>query len=229
MDSIQAKQLCVNCTKGGGITICVGCQGCFCKGHFQEHRQTLDEEMDRVCQQQEYLYKTLTGNSVVHPLLSHIDDWEQSSIRKIQEVAEKARNDLTRFMNEMKAQLKQALLKIKSELESSREADDYTEIELTNWIEQLEKLRRMFEKPPAIEIVDDQAQPLIRIVQRKGFETKKKTETTLVSALPKTLNTIATASFIPTELPTKLDSTTNYNRKPDNQQFAAPGAFKELD
>ncbi|CAF2709641.1 unnamed protein product [Rotaria sp. Silwood2] len=168
MDSVQAKQLCVNCTKGGGITICVGCQGCFCKSHFIDHRHSLDDEMDRVSQQQDYLYKSLTENNVVHPLLSHIDDWEQSSIRKIQEIADKARSDLSRFMNEMKSQLKQSLLKIKSEIESGREADDYTELELTDWMEQLEKLRRIFEKPPAIEIVDDQSQPLIRVIQRKG-------------------------------------------------------------
>ncbi|CAF1069974.1 unnamed protein product [Rotaria sordida] len=169
--------------------------------------------MNRVSQHQDYLYRSVTGNNAAHPLLSHIDDWEQSSIRKIQEVAEKARNDLARYINDMKSQLKQSLLKLKGELETGREADDYTEIELTDWMEQLEKLRRMFENPPAIEIVDDQAQPLIRVIQRKGFETKKISDTHVASALSKTTSTIVSASFITKEVPTKLDTTANYNKK----------------
>ncbi|CAF2709655.1 unnamed protein product [Rotaria sp. Silwood2] len=169
MGPVQVKQRCVKCTKGEGIIICVGCQGCFCKSHFIDHRQNLDDEMGHVNQQQDYLYKSLTENNFVHPILSHIDDWEQSSIRKIHEAADKARIDLEAFMIEMKSELKQSLLEIKSELELSREADNYTEIELKNWTEQLEKLRRMFEKPPAIEIVHDHAQSPIRIIQRKGL------------------------------------------------------------
>ncbi|CAF4439675.1 unnamed protein product, partial [Rotaria magnacalcarata] len=83
---------------------------------------------------------------------------------------EKARTDLAKYIDEAKTQLTQSLNKIKNELASSRASDDFTEIELKQWNAQLEKLGRMLEKPPSIDIVeDDQSQSFIRIIQRKGI------------------------------------------------------------
>ena len=55
-------------------------------------------------------------------------------------------------------------------LKSSRESDDYTEIELEKWIQQLKQLRISFENPSNIEIIDDDpSQPVIRLIQLKEY------------------------------------------------------------
>ncbi|CAF1455635.1 unnamed protein product [Rotaria sordida] len=164
----RAKKPCIKCDKGAGIIICGGCEEWFCTKHIIEHRQDLGEKMDHVGQQHDFLQKKLTETNVIHPLHSRINEWENASIKKIQEVAKKARTDLERYLNETKTELRESLGKIKNELASSRQSDDYTEIELREWTDELNKLRQLLEKPSTIDIVeDDQSQSLIRVVQQK--------------------------------------------------------------
>ncbi|CAF1160027.1 unnamed protein product [Rotaria sordida] len=182
-----------------------------------------------VGEQRDYLHKNLTENSVSHSFLSCIKDWEKTSIRKIQEVAEKPKSDLALYMNETKSQIKQSLNNIKNELELSRKLDNYTGIEWTEWMEQLEELRQMFEKSSTIDIVEDNpSQPFIRVIRRKNFETKKKSKTAITSALLKTDYNIGDTSYTTRELLTRLNTMTKSNKKPVNQQFAAPGVHKQL-
>ncbi|CAF1250979.1 unnamed protein product [Rotaria magnacalcarata] len=170
MASARNKKPCVKCPKNAGIATCGGCQAWFCTKHFIEHRQGLGEAMERIGQQHDDLHKDLDENNIGYSLLSQINAWEQTSLSRIQEVAEKARTDLAKYIDEAKTQLTQSLNKIKNELASSRASDDFTEIELKQWNAQLEKLGRMLEKPPSIDIVeDDQSQSFIRIIQRKGI------------------------------------------------------------
>ncbi|CAF3713126.1 unnamed protein product [Rotaria socialis] len=172
MASARSKKPCVKCPKNAGIATCGGCQAWFCTKHFIEHRQGLGEAMERIGQQHDDLHKNLDANNIGYSLLSQINAWEQTSLNRIQEVAEKARIDLAKYIEEAKTQLTQSLNKIKNELTSSRASDDFTEIELKQWNAQLEKLGRMLEKPSSIDIVEgDQSQPLIRIIQRKGIFT----------------------------------------------------------
>lgn len=171
MTSARNKQPCIKCTKTTGIATCGGCHAWFCTKHFIEHRQNLGEQMEKIGQQHDDLHKNLDINSVSHPLLSQIDNWEIESIRKIHEVAAKARNDAEKYINETKIQLAQSLSKLRDELSASRSSDDFTEIELAQWNVQLEKLRRALESPSAIDVVvTDLSQPLIRVIQRKGMK-----------------------------------------------------------
>ncbi|CAF2951266.1 unnamed protein product [Rotaria sp. Silwood2] len=168
MATNRAKQPCIKCDKGAGITICGGCQEWFCVKHFTEHRQSLGEEMDRVGQQHDFLYRTLTENNVTHPLHLRINDWETTSIKKIQEVAEKARTDLERCLSETKIQLKESMDKIKNELASSCVSEDYTETELREWAEELNKLRQLLETPSNFDVVEDnQSHPFIQVIPQK--------------------------------------------------------------
>ncbi|CAF1184646.1 unnamed protein product [Rotaria sordida] len=166
----RAKKPCVKCDKGAGITICGGCEEWFCAKHFTEHRQGLGEKMDHVGQQHDFLQNKLTETNVTHSFHSHINEWETASIKKIQEVAKKARTDLEKYLNETKTELRESLGKIKNELASSHQSGNYTEIELKEWTDELNKLRQLLEKPSTIDIVEDsQSQPLIRVVQQKSL------------------------------------------------------------
>lgn len=169
MESARVKPPCITCNKAIGITTCGGCQQWFCAKHFNEHRQSLGQEMERIGRKHDHLYKNLAVKNDVHPLFAQINNWEKESIKKIQAVAGKARSELAKYLNETKFQLQESLTKIKDELAASRASDDYTEIDLTGWSDQLQILRQMLEKPSSIDIIeDDQSQPFIRVVQQKG-------------------------------------------------------------
>ncbi|CAM4820418.1 unnamed protein product [Rotaria magnacalcarata] len=171
MATSRPKEPCAKCDKGPGIAICGGCEKWFCRKHFMEHRDGLGEEMDRVGQQHDLLHKQLAEDNVTHAFHLRINEWENASINKIRKVAEKARTDLEKYLNNTKTELKNSLGKIRVELATSRESDDYTETDLTNWIENLKKLRQLLENPPSIDILeDDQSLPLIRVGPPKKKE-----------------------------------------------------------
>ncbi|CAF1568931.1 unnamed protein product [Rotaria magnacalcarata] len=169
MATVRPKQPCVKCDKGPGIAMCGGCEKWFCRKHFMEHRDSLGEEMDRVGQQHDLLHKQLAEDNVMHAFHLRINKWESSSINKIRQVAEKARTDLEKYLNNTKTELKNSLGKIRVELATSRESDDYTETDLTNWIENLNKMRQLLEKPSSIDILEnDQSLPLICVGSLKS-------------------------------------------------------------
>jgi hypothetical protein len=168
MTSTSVRQPCIKCGKGLGITTCGGCQEWFCTKHFVEHRQELATQMDHVGQEHDLLQRDLDQENITHPLLACINEWEKKSIKKIKAAAEKARVNLRKYLGGTKNQVKISLCQVNNDLQSSRESDDYTEVELEKWIKQLKQLRTMLEKPSTIEILgEDQTQSVIRLIQLK--------------------------------------------------------------
>jgi hypothetical protein len=151
--SSNVKQSCVKCEKGGGIAICSGCQQQFCVKHFIEHRQEMAIRMDQIGQEHDLLRRDLSKEIPEHPLIARINTWEQESITKIQVTAEVARADLRQLLDRTNNELKISVDKITSELQSSQELDDYTEIELDKWMKKLKELRTVLETPVNSEIL----------------------------------------------------------------------------
>ncbi len=175
MASATIRQACTKCSKGLGITTCGGCQEWFCTKHFIEHRHELATQMDSIGQEHDLLQRDLNQENMTHPLLSRINDWEQKSIDKIRIAAEVARADLQKYLDHIKEQIKTSLCQVTNNLQSSRQADDYTEIELEKWIQQLKELRMMLEKPSTIEILDDnQTEQSIQLIQLQKNDTDSK-------------------------------------------------------
>jgi hypothetical protein len=206
MASALVKQPCIKCPKGAGITTCGGCQQWFCTRHFIEHRQELATQMDQIGQEHDLLQRDMIQENGEHPLLSRINDWEQTSIATIQEAAAQARIDLRKSINHTKNQVKTSLGQVTKQFESSRQSDDYTEMDLNKWIEQLAELRWMLETPSTIEIVDDdQTRPIIRRIQLKERQTTSK-----CSIVRKLSATCDRCSLEPGEaLPIQTPSTTS--------------------
>jgi len=156
MASALVKKPCTKCNKGGGVTTCDGCQQSFCIKHIIEHRQELAVQLDNVGQEHDLFRRDLTQDNIVHPLLIRIDEWEQESITKIQVAAEAARADLRQLLDQTTNKLKLSVDRITNEMQSCREMDDYTEIDLFKWIEELKELRKLSETQLIIEIVEDE-------------------------------------------------------------------------
>jgi len=172
MAAALVKKPCTKCDKGGGVTTCDGCQQSFCIKHIIEHRQELATQLDDVGQEHDLLRRDLTQDNVTHPLLICIDEWEQESITKIQVTAETARADLRLLLDQAKNELKTSVDKMTNEMQSCRESDDYTEIDLLKWTEGLKELRQLLERQLTVEIVEDESRStsisMIKVREQKS-------------------------------------------------------------
>jgi hypothetical protein len=153
--SVQKKPCC-KCNKGAGVFTCDGCQQSFCRKHTDEHRQELSIQMDSIGQEHDVFQRDLNKEMHPHPLLSRIDEWERESIKKIQQVAKQTRVDLKELIDQNRKVLKTSMNQLTDELQSSRDSEDYTEIDLKRWLNRLKELRNELEKPLALNIIDDE-------------------------------------------------------------------------
>lgn len=155
MASTTTKQACTKCNKGGGIAMCNGCERSFCVKHFVEHRQELSQQMDGIAQEHDLLRQDMNSQGNGELLLKQIDQWEQKAIEQIQAHARKVRLDLRQLLEQRKNQLQTSVNKLTEELRSCRESDDYTELEMKRWTEQIETLRQRNENSLHIHTQDE--------------------------------------------------------------------------
>ena len=91
----SAKARCATCGKGNGVCKCEGCSQKFCEIHFNEHRGSLKQQLDNIADRRNILQDTITGtDDLLEPLISKIDIWENKAIKKVQHMANEARNKL---------------------------------------------------------------------------------------------------------------------------------------
>ncbi|UJR15768.1 hypothetical protein I4U23_002702 [Adineta vaga] len=148
----STKRVCAKCNKGAGTAMCYGCEQAFCTKHFLEHRQDLSQQMEYIGQEHDVLQRDLTHDQSTHSLLTRINQWEQESITKIQIAAKAARITLQQLLNRPKHNLQTSVSKITEELQSSRELDDYTELDIKRWTDQLQEFRKVLDCPVSINI-----------------------------------------------------------------------------
>jgi hypothetical protein len=166
MASATTKRTCAKCNKGGGTAMCYGCEQAFCTKHFIEHRQELSQQMDNIGQEHDVLRRDLTNEQAIHPLLARINQWEQESITKIQTAAKSARSDLQQLLNRAKNNLKTSVSEMTEKLQSSRDSDDYTELDIKKWTDQLQEFRKMLDTPTTVNIdYENDARSVVRLIK----------------------------------------------------------------
>ncbi|CAF1103711.1 unnamed protein product [Adineta ricciae] len=173
MASVITKKPCLKCDKGAGVTTCDGCQQTFCIKHIIEHRQELTGQLDNVGHEHDLFRQDLMHETSAHPLLVRIDEWERESITKIQVTAETARADLRLLLEQNKTQLKESMDKITKEMQAGRELDDFTEIDLLRWTEELKHLRELLDAELHVRLIEDPSRstsvPMIKISEEQGL------------------------------------------------------------
>ena len=157
MASAAVYDHCKECENG--VTTCNGCREHFCVEHFVNHRQELDARMDEVGQKYNVLKQDLEQDAMIHPFLSRIERWREESMKKVNDTARKAQADLQNYIFRRTDQLKQLLNQMNGELKTTYGSQNYTEEQLNTWMQRLEELRNMLEKPSNIEIVEEDMQP----------------------------------------------------------------------
>jgi hypothetical protein len=167
MATAQRKP-CSKCEKGVGIFTCDGCQQSFCRKHADEHRQELATQMDVIGQEYDVIQRDINRETDEHPLLRRIDAWERETINKIHQVANQARTELNQLTSETKQELRTIMNILTNELQSSRESEDYTELDLKRWINQLNELRQDLEQSMNMYSIDNDGQrSVIRLIKVK--------------------------------------------------------------
>jgi tRNA U34 2-thiouridine synthase MnmA/TrmU len=93
MASASPERPCVTCNKGNnGIFKCEGCTQEFCTTHATGHRKILYHQLEEILAEHDTLQDIITANKdQVYSLTSYIDEWERTSMKKIQQMAKETR------------------------------------------------------------------------------------------------------------------------------------------
>ncbi|UJR38058.1 hypothetical protein I4U23_030740 [Adineta vaga] len=163
--SKPTKKVCATCHKGGDVFMCRGCRQIFCPQHVDEHREKVAKDVEKLAEEHEFLQRDMNREKEVELLSSMIDTWEQESVRKIHETAATARLNLQQWLERNNTEVKIPFEKITSEVRACQKAEDYTEVDLKRWIQQLEEYRNKMEKAPIIDILDDEESDCIHLIK----------------------------------------------------------------
>ena len=175
--SVTGKKQCVTCNKNGGVMICGGCEESFCGKHSAEHRHELSNQLDEIIQKHDLLQEELLQMSTENTLLMEINTWEKESIARIQANARTVREELQQGFERSRMKILKTCRDIAQNLRTSREADDFSEPDLRQWMEQLRKLKLELNSPSTFKLLHDQYSsiPLIKI--EDIISTRKETNT----------------------------------------------------
>lgn len=155
MIDVNQKQ-CSICARNTGVMTCSGCQQVFCGKHSLEHRQQLASQLDGMIREHDSLRPELERTPKDQTLSDRIDAWERESIAKIQTAARTARQDLLTMLEKAKEPRARIYQDMMAKLRSSREADDYSEIELKRWMKQLQQLKSDMTGPSPLKLVENE-------------------------------------------------------------------------
>ena len=162
-----AKKLCAPCNKMTGILVCVGCQQGFCGKHLVEHRQELAVKLDGIMQEHDTLQQELQQpSSKKNALLERITAWEVESVAKIRIAADNARRSLDEMLERSKEDVVKACRDMTETLRSSREADDFSEGDLTQWMKQVKALQKEIRRPSSVNLVYEESSVIPWIVMK---------------------------------------------------------------
>ncbi|CAF0937684.1 unnamed protein product [Rotaria sordida] len=158
MATATDKNLCTICNKERRTVKCEGCSQNFCYNHLENHRQELSKQLDDVEVAHDLFRQTLTekiSQPQKHPLIEQINKWEYESINKIRQTAEEARQFLFKHTTRHITQIEDGLNKLTDQLRQCRQDNDFVEIDVYKWEEQLARLQEELSRPANIRVRQD--------------------------------------------------------------------------
>ena len=138
------NKACATCGTTAGIFTCRGCAEHFCLLHTNEHRDKLELRMDELILHHNQFQERISesrGTQYQHRLFQLIDQWEQQSIEKIQQVANDTRQQLSIALRNRTDELRETSSSVMHVLIEARENGEFFEQDLQQWAEQLQQLQ----------------------------------------------------------------------------------------
>ncbi len=164
MATAAGKTRCVICDKKKATFKCGGCLQEFCFKHVKGHRQELNNQLDEIEVNRDIFRQSLTQQIEQpnnHILIQQIDEWERNSIKNIQQTAEETRQILLNNINEYSHQIIIKLNELTNQLRQTRQENDFNEIAVRHFDEELKLLTKELTKPSHISIQEN-SQPFIK-------------------------------------------------------------------
>ncbi|CAF4414098.1 unnamed protein product [Rotaria sp. Silwood2] len=128
-----------------GTLKCEGCSQIFCRKHVNEHRDLLSHQLDEIVLEHDILHQMILEDKNKENnnqfLLKEIDKWEQESIKKIQQTANEARQQIEKLIGSQQEMISKELHHLAEKLRKARIDDDFVETDLRKWTNMLEKLK----------------------------------------------------------------------------------------
>jgi chromosome segregation ATPase len=150
---------CSVCRKGAGTCFCPGCKAYFCDDDFKDHRGMLINELDELTVDRNDLQKKLnriTSNKETGGhLLSQIDEWQQTTIEKVKQVAEQARQQIFQIMNLKREEITRQFQTMTQEITQLRDTRGVVEHDLARLKQHIDQLNEDLEElsqPSTIEV-----------------------------------------------------------------------------
>jgi hypothetical protein len=165
--SINTKKPCSKCGSEVWVFQCDGCHASFCVKHAGDHRVELTAQLNNIQEQHNHLQHIYNQHEKrqEHPLFSQIDVWEHDTIAKIMQTAQTARDELRKLLDELNNRMKILLNQFNNQIQTGRQTENYTEIELDQWKEQLINIKKQLETPSNIELIPDNNLPPIHLIK----------------------------------------------------------------
>ena len=158
MASVTGKERCFMCGKEKATLRCGGCLREFCFNHLGDHRQELLRQFDDLevnCD----IFRHSLNQHIEQPknnnLIQDIDQWEHNSLQIIRQTAEEARQRLIKNSEDYNHQLEVKLNELIKQLQESRQQNDFNEINLRQFHDELDKLTKELNTPSNIFIREE--------------------------------------------------------------------------
>jgi len=155
MATETSKIYCVKCGKEKATSKCTGCLQDFCYNHFKDHHRELNKQLDEIEINRDVFRQKLhtkINQTNSKSLSKQIDQWEEDSIKIIQQTANECRKNLLQHATKDIYQIKSDLDKLTDQLEEMRRENDFNEIDIDQFRETLSLLTEELSQPSTISI-----------------------------------------------------------------------------
>ncbi|CAF4844519.1 unnamed protein product, partial [Rotaria sp. Silwood2] len=101
------SSLCSVCNKPSARSFCIGCEKYFCRKDFQEHEQNLSSTFAKeIVGSYDELFdltkKSEKSNYLSLNVFAKVEQWKQTTMNKVEKVAEKVRDELIQLIEDQK-------------------------------------------------------------------------------------------------------------------------------
>ncbi|CAF1619818.1 unnamed protein product [Adineta ricciae] len=163
MASGNGKSRCFTCGKEKRAVRCEGCLQVFCYDHLTDHRQELNKQLDHIEHTRDLFRQTLNeqmNHPQIHLLVKQIDQWEEDSIKTVQQTASECRQLLVQHTTKNVHNIEVNLAKLSDHLKRIRSENDFNEVDLSQFNQKLKQLAEKLDKLCNVSIQQDPT-PLI--------------------------------------------------------------------
>ena len=129
-------EMCSICRKETGICNCVGCKAFFCANDFQNHRQWLSEEFEKIIEDRNQLQEQMSNKELIVKLrlelCDEINQWKNLIIRKVCCAADNAHHQVIHQLDNKQKNLEDEFNCITKQLRNFQEKQDFVENNFTD-------------------------------------------------------------------------------------------------